>query len=275
MIAWITEPLTYSFVLRGLAGGVLAAVACATLSAFVVWRGMAFVGDAIAHSILPGIVIAYALGISLFWGALGAAIVAVAGIGLFARHGHLKEDTAIGVIFAGFFSLGIFLLSRIVSYRDLSHILFGNILGITRTDLIAMAIVTIIVVIAVAISYKEIVVASFDPSHSVAIGLSPEIIRNGLLILLALTTVVAIQAVGVVLVLALLVTPAAAASMVLRRLTRIMLLSIALSVVGTVGGFYLSYYTNTASGATIVLSLTTLFVVMWSVGTITRRGTKG
>ena len=279
MVEWLIEPLAFSFVVRGLAAGVLAAVACATLSAFVVWRGMAFVGDAMAHAVLPGIVVAYALGLSLFLGALGAALIAVVGIALFSRRGVLKEDSAIGVVFAGFFALGIFLLSRMVSFRDLSHILFGNILGVSTSDLIAMAIVVAVVVAAVAISFKELLVTSFDPSHAVAIGLSPDLLRYGLLTLLALTTVVAIQTVGVVLVLALLVTPGAAASMVSRRMSRIMGLSIALSVVSTIVGFYASYYWDAASGASIVLTLTVSFVALWSVQTVRtasgsrRRGT--
>ena len=271
MLEWLIEPLTFSFVVRGLIAGLLAGVACATLSAFVVWRGMAFVGDALAHSILPGIVVAYALGISLFFGALGAAVLAVAGIGLFSRRGELREDTAIGVIFAGFFALGIFLLSRIVSYQDLGHILFGNILGVATGDLIAMAVVVVLVLVGVAIAFKELLVTSFDPSHAVAIGLSPELLRYGLLLLLALTTVVAIQTVGVVLVMALLVTPAAAASMLSRSMGRIMGLSVFFSVVATVTGFYASYYWNVASGSAIVLTLTAMFLISWVLGSITRR----
>jgi ABC-type Mn2+/Zn2+ transport system permease subunit len=271
VLEWLIEPLTFSFVVRGLIAGLLAGVACATLSAFVVWRGMAFVGDALAHSILPGIVVAYALGISLFFGALGAAVLAVAGIGLFSRRGELREDTAIGVIFAGFFALGIFLLSRIVSYQDLGHILFGNILGVATGDLLAMAVVVVLVLVGVAVAFKELLVTSFDPSHAVAIGLSPELLRYGLLLLLALTTVVAIQTVGVVLVMALLVTPAAAASMLSRSMGRIMGLAVFFSVFATLVGFYTSYYWNVASGSAIVLTLTAMFLISWVVGTLTRR----
>ncbi|HKK48282.1 MAG TPA: metal ABC transporter permease [Alkalispirochaeta sp.] len=271
MVEWLIEPLGFAFVVRGLIAGLLAALACATLSAFVVWRGMAFVGSALAHAILPGIVVAYALGISLFIGALGAAILAVAGIGLVSRRGQLREDTAIGVIFAGFFALGIFLLSRIVSYQDLSHILFGNILGVARGDLVAMAIVVAIVLLGVAASFKELLVTSFDPAHAVAIGLSPDLLRYGLLMLLALTTVVAIQTVGVVLVLALLVTPGAAASLLSRHMGRIMAISVGFSVVATAVGFYASYYWNVASGSAIVLTLTSFFLVAWIANRIARR----
>lgn len=272
MLDLLLEPLSFSFVVRGLIAGLLAALACATLSAFVVWRGMAFVGDALAHAILPGIVVAYALGISLFFGALGAAILAVAGIGLFSRGGRLKEDTAIGVIFSGFFALGIFLLSRMVSYQDLGHILFGNILGVSSADVVAIAIVVAIVIIAVAVSFKELLVTSFDPSHAVAIGLSPDLLRYGLLMLLALTTVVAIQTVGVVLVLALLVTPGAAASMISRRMSMIMVWAVIFAVAATIIGFYVSYYWNVASGASIVLTLSVFFVVSWAGSFVPTRG---
>jgi ABC-type Mn2+/Zn2+ transport system permease subunit len=257
----LLEPLRYTFMLRGLGGGLLAALACATLSAFVVWRGMSFMGDALAHSVLPGIVVAYILGISLFWGALGAAVLVVLGIGLISNRGRIGEDAAIGVVFAGFFALGILMLSKVATFSDLSHILFGNILGVSAGDLLIMAVVVTLVLAGTALSYKEILTASFDPAHASAIGLSPELVRYIILAMLALTTVVAIQTVGVVLVLALLVTPGAAASLVSRRLSRIILLSIIMSVLSTVIGFYASYYADVASGPAIVLTLTVMFLI--------------
>ncbi|GAB4478023.1 MAG: metal ABC transporter permease [Anaerolineae bacterium] len=261
MVAWLVEPLGYAFMQRGLAAGVLAAIACAVLSAYVVWRGMAFVGDAMAHAILPGIVVAFMQGVSLFVGALAAAVLTALGIGVLSRRGGLKEDTAIGVMFSGFFALGILLLSAVRSYQDLTHILFGDILGVSTTDLWLMLGVVVVVVVAVIAFYKELLVTSFDPGHSVAIGLSPELVRYGLLLLLALTIVTAIQAVGVVLVLALLVTPAAAASLLARRLPVIMALGALFAVVAAVTGLYASYYANIASGAAIVLTLTLIFVL--------------
>ncbi|MFW5683906.1 MAG: metal ABC transporter permease [Spirochaetota bacterium] len=270
MVEWLIEPLGYAFVIRGLVSGLLAGLSCATLSAFVVWRGMAFAGDAMAHSILPGIVLAYLVGFSLILGAMIAAAVAVIGIGLISRNGRLREDTAIGVMFAGLFALGILLLSEIATFQDLSHVLFGNILGVTRSDLVAMLVVVFVVVSLVGLFYKELLVTSFDPSHAVAIGLSPELIRYGLLGALALTTVVAVQTVGVVLVLALLVTPAAAASLVSRRLGRIIALSIVFAVVSTLVGFYASYYLDLSSGPAIVLALTLLFVGAWATAHLPR-----
>jgi ABC-type Mn2+/Zn2+ transport system permease subunit len=267
VIDFLLEPLSYAFVLRGLAAGLLAAVACALLSAFVVWRGMAFVGDALAHAILPGIVVAYVVGFSLFFGALASAALAVVGIGLISAQRRLKEDTAIGIVFSGFFALGVLMMSRITTYQDLSHILFGNILGVASSDLMLMAVVVVITIGVLALSYKEILVASFDPAHSVAIGLSPTMIRYILLFLLAMTTVVAIQTVGVILVLSLLVTPAAAASMLSKRLGKIIALSVVMSVVATLAGFYFSFYTDLASGPAIVLLLTSFFAIAftWSV----------
>lgn len=261
MIAWLTEPLGYGFMLRGLLAGLLAGTACAILSAYVVWRGMAFVGDAIAHTILPGIVVAFVSGISLFVGALIAAVLTALGIGFFSRRGLLKEDTAIGVIFSGFFALGVLLLSRVTSYQDLTHILFGDIVGVTPGDLWGMAAVVGIVLAAVVLFYKELLVTSFDPGHSVAIGLSPDLVHYGLLLLLALTVVTAIQTVGVVLALALLVTPAAAASLIARRLPVIMALGVAFTGLAVVVGLYASYYGRVASGAAIVLTLTAIFVL--------------
>lgn len=271
MVEVILEPFTYGFVVRGLVAGLLSAVACAVLSAFVVWRGMAFVGDALAHAILPGIVVAYAFGFSLFLGALGAGALAVVGIGVLSGRKGLKEDTAIGVVFAGFFALGILLLSQIATYQDLSHVLFGNILGVARSDLLAMSLVVGVVLLGTVASYKELVVASFDPAHSVAIGLSPEVIRYLLLFLLGLTTVVAIQSVGVVLVLALLVTPGAAASMLFKKLHVIVGVAVIFAVVATLVGFYASYYWDVASGPAIVLALTALFILSFGLGRLRGR----
>lgn len=260
-IDWLIEPFTYAFMQRGLIAGLLVGVSCAVLSAYVVWRGMSFVGDAMAHAILPGVVIAFLQGANLFVGALIAGVLTALGIGWLSRTREVREDTAIGVMFSGFFALGILLLSRIQSYRDLTHILFGDILGVSASGLWIMAGVTAVVLVVVALFYKELLLTSFDPGHAVAIGLSPELVRYGLLILLALTVVSAIEAVGVVLVIALLVTPAAAASLLARRLPQIMLIGALLAIAASLVGLYASYYASVASGATIVLTLTAFFVL--------------
>jgi ABC-type Mn2+/Zn2+ transport system permease subunit len=276
---WLIEPFAYGFIVRGLIAGLLAGVACAVLSAFIVWRGMAFVGDAMAHAVLPGIVAAFMMGISLFVGALAAALLIALGIGVLTRGGQMKEDTAIGVVFTGFFALGILLLSKVTTYQDLTHILFGDILGVSRFDLLAMVGVVVVVLAVVALFYKELLVTSFDPGHAVAIGLSPELVRYGLLLVIALTVVAAIQTVGVVLVLALLVTPGAAASLLARRLPVIMALGALFAVIAAFAGLYASYYANVASGASIVLTLTAIFLIVFLIsprrGMLWRGGPEG
>ena len=265
MVEWIAEPLSYGFAVRGLLAGLLAAASCAALSAFVVWRGMAFIGDAVAHSILPGVVLAFIFGFSLFLGALAAALVTALGIGVLTRKQSMREDTAIGVIFTGLFALGIILLSRITSYQDLSHILLGNMLGVNGADILLMAIIAGVVILVVAFFYKELLVTSFDPGHSKVIGLSPELMRYGLLFLIAVTVVAGIQTVGIVLVLALLITPAAIASLVSKRLIAIVFISEIVAIFASFAGFYISYYLDLASGASIVLVLSAIFAVAYIV----------
>jgi ABC-type Mn2+/Zn2+ transport system permease subunit len=261
MISWLTEPFALAFMQRGLLAGILVGISCAVLGAYVVWRGMAFIGDALAHTILPGIVVAFLNGWSFFLGALGAGILTALAIGWLTQQGEVEEDTAIGIVFSGAFALGILLLSMVNSYRDLTHILFGNILGVSRADLWIIAVVTAIVLLAVLLFYKELLVTSFDPGHAAVIGLSPDRVRYGLLVLLAFAIVTGIQTVGVVLISALLVTPAAAASLLTNRLPLIMLIGSIISSVATVTGMLASYYAEVSSGATIVLVCTAVFVI--------------
>lgn len=271
MAQWITEPLQYTFFLNGLGAGLLVAAACGVLSGFIVWRGMAFIGDALAHAILPGIVVALMLGINMLIGALAAAILSVLAIGTLTGHQRFKEDTSIGVIFAGAFALGILLMNKVGTFQDLSHILFGNILGVSTFDMVLIGIVALIVITMVLLFFKELLVTSFDRTHALAIGLSPLVIHYGFLILIASTTVIATQTVGVVMVLALLVTPAATASLLSRVLSKIIVLSILFSLLSIIIGFYISYYTNGPSGATIVLVLTVFFLVAFFYSKIKSR----
>jgi ABC-type Mn2+/Zn2+ transport system permease subunit len=261
VIDWIIEPLQYNFFLKGLLAGLMVASACGVLSGFIVWRGMAFIGDALAHAILPGIVIAIMLGGPILIGALAASIISVFAIGTLTNHRGFKEDTAIGVIFAGAFALGILLMNRIASFKDLSHILFGNILGVSTFDLYLIITVSLIVILMVVLFYKELLVTSFDSTHALAIGLSPSLIHYGFLILVASTTVIATQTVGVVMVLALLVTPAATSSLLVKELPKIITLSVLFSTISIIIGFYSSYYFNAPSGATIVIVLTIFFLI--------------
>jgi len=211
------------------------------------------------------------LGLHMLIGALASAIISVLAIGTLTGHRRFKEDTSIGVIFAGAFALGILLINKVGTFQDLSHILFGNILGVSGFDLILIAIVAFIVIIVVLLFFKELLVTSFDTTHALAIGLSPLVIHYGFLILVASTTVIATQTVGVVMVLALLVTPAATASLLTKELKKIILLSTLFAFISIIAGFYSSYYLDTPSGATIVLVLTGLFLVAFSYSKIKTR----
>jgi ABC-type Mn2+/Zn2+ transport system permease subunit len=269
---WLTEPLRYSFMQTGLLAAVLVGVTCAVLGVYVVLRSMAFIGDALAHTVLPGLVAAYLLGLNLLGGAVVAGVATALGIGWLSRRQALREDTAIGVVFTGMFALGILLMSTANSFRDLSHMLFGNILGITRGDLALIAALALLVLAFLFLFHKELELTSFDPAHARAIGLSADGVRYGLLVLLSLTVVAGIQAVGVVLISALLITPAAAASLVTRSLPRMMLISAAVAVLSGVAGLYASWHLNVSSGAAIILACTACFAAA-SVVRAVRSGT--
>lgn len=262
---WLIAPFRYSFMQTGLLAIVLVGITCATVGVYVVLRRMAFIGDALSHTALPGLVVAYLQGWNLFGGALVAGLLTALGIGWLSRREEVREDTAIGILFTAMFSLGILLVSTTRSFRDLSHMLFGNILGVTRSDLIILAIVALIVVVALGIFHKELELTSFDPTHAAVIGIRPDRIRYGLLMLLALAVVSAIQAVGVVLTSALLVTPAAAAALMTDRLPRMMLLSTLIAVGSGIIGLYASYYASVSSGASIVLTCTVCFALAWTI----------
>ena len=258
----------------GFLASVLIGVACATLGVYVVLRGMAFFGGALAHAVLPGIVAAYLLGWSLLIGAVVAALFAALGIGGLSQRRALREDTAIGVIMTGMFALGIALMSTAGSFRDLSGILFGDILGVTGTDMILLSMLTLLVFAALFFFHKELELTSYDPTHAAVIGLNADRVRYGLLVLLALTVVAGIQAVGVVLTGALLITPAATASLVTNSLPRMMAVASAIAVISGIVGLYASYYLDIASGPAIVLTCTAIFGVTWVVWSIRRRTEK-
>src|SRR3712207_2559446 len=205
---WLIAPFRYSFMQTGLLAILLVSVTCATVGVYVVLRRMAFIGDALAHTTLPGLVVAYLRGWNLFLGAIVAGLITAFGIGWLSRREAVREDTAIGVLFTAMFSLGILLISTTRSFRDLSHMLFGNILGVTTRDLSLIALIAAVVLGTLVLLHKELELTSFDPTHAQVIGIRPDLVRYGLLLLLACTVVAAIQAVGGVLGSALLVIPA-------------------------------------------------------------------
>jgi manganese/iron transport system permease protein len=259
---WLLEPLQFSFITRALAAAVIVGIVCSVLGVYVVLRGMAFFGDALAHTILPGVVIAFLLGWPLAVGALIFGVLTALGIGALTEHGLLKEDTAIGVVFAGFFALGVALLSASGSYTlDLAHFLFGNLLGVTVGDLWITAVLGLLVLLTIFLFYKEFLVISFDQTLAVTLRLPNTLLRYLLLILIAITIVVALQVVGIALMLAMFVTPAAAASLLTRRLPTMMGVSALIGAFSGVAGLYASYYLNVASGPAVVLVATFIFIL--------------
>jgi manganese/iron transport system permease protein len=262
VIAWLIAPMSYQFMQRGMVVAVLVGVACAVVGCYVVLRSMAFIGDAMAHSILPGVAVAYLLKGSLLVGALVAAIAVALGIGVFSRQGRLKEDSAIGILFAAAFSLGVILISSIRTYAvDLSHILFGNVLGVATIDLLMTAGLVVLVLAVVLLLYKELLVVSFDPVLAATLRLPAERLRTVLLVLLALTVVVSLQSVGIGLVTSMLVTPGATAYLLTRRLPRMMGIAAGIGALSSVIGLYASYYLDVVSGAAIVLTATAFFLI--------------
>ncbi len=264
-MGWLIDPLQYAFMRSGMLAAILVGLTCASLGVYVVLRHMAFIGDALAHTVLPGLVVAYLNRWNLFGGAVVAGVLTALGIGWLSRRQEVREDTAIGILFTGMFALGILLISTVRSFRDLSHILFGDILGVTPGDLGLIAGVAILVLLVLALFHKELELTSFDPIHAQVIGLRADTIRYGLLVLLALTVVVGIQAVGVVLTNALLITPAAAASLLTDRLPRMMVIATLIAMVSGLVGLYASYYFSVSSGAAIVLTCTACFALAWVV----------
>ncbi len=258
----LLQPLGYPFMVRGLLAALMVGTLCAVVGSFVVLRGMAFFGDALAHAILPGVAIAYLLDANLMWGALAMGLVTAVGIGYLSRSGEIKEDTAIGVIFAASFALGVALLSTAQSYSvDLTHILFGNVLGVSPLDLWITAGLGVVVLLTVMLLYKELLVVSFDPILAATLRLPSNFLEYLLLVLIALTVVVSIQTVGVALTMAMLVTPAATAYLLTRRLWHMMIVGAVIGAVSSVIGLYLSFYVNVASGAAMVLVSTAFFLL--------------
>jgi ABC-type Mn2+/Zn2+ transport system permease subunit len=258
-------PLAYAFMWRGLAAALIVGIVCAVLGTYVVLRGMAFFGDAIAHAILPGVAVAYLLaGRAPLWllcGGLVAGVISALGIGVISRSG-LKEDTAIGVIFASMFALGIALISTVRSYTvDLTHFLFGNVLGVSNNDLWLIGSFAGLVIVTILAFYKEFLIISFDPVLARTLRLPITLLNHLLLLLVAVTIVLSLQTVGIALMTAMLVTPAATAYLLTRRLPLMMALSATVGAVSAVTGLYLSFYINIASGPAIVLICTFFFLL--------------
>lgn len=275
MMDWLLTPLHYEFMVRGMLAAVIVGVVCAVLGTYVVLRGMAFFGDALAHAVLPGVAVGYLLGGGargpVFWWAMVTALLSAFGIGAVSRSSRLKEDTAIGIIFAGMFAFGVALISMVRNYTaDLTHFLFGDVLGVSPNDLVLTAVFGVLILLVIFAFYKEFLVVSFDPVLASTLRLPIRWLDYLLIALIAMSIVVSLQTVGVTLMVAMLITPAATASLLTRKLSRMMLIAALIAVFSGITGLYLSYYLNLASGSAIVLTCTAVFAVVWGITTLVR-----
>jgi len=260
MLTQLLDPFHYAFMQRAFVAALAVGLLCSTMGTYVVLRKLSFIGDGIAHASFAGIVIAFLRGANYYIGAAIVAVITALGIGYVHRRGRISLDTTIGVLFTAMFALGVFLMSQQRSYAvDLQSFLFGDILGVTSQDLWLIVGLSVLVGATVAILYRGLLYTSFDPVVAQASGIKAPGYEYALLVMLALTIVVALQSVGIILVAALLVTPAAAAYQLTSRFAPMMGLSAIFGAVSTVGGLYLSYYLRGSSGATIVLLATVLF----------------
>ncbi|MBC5824536.1 MAG: metal ABC transporter permease [Candidatus Eremiobacteraeota bacterium] len=258
---WLTDPLQYGFMVRALCASTLIGLACSIVGVYVVLRNLSFIGDGLAHASFAGIVIAYLMKFNLYVGGLLFAVLTAVGIGAISKRSEISVDTTIGVLFTAAFALGVLLMSQARNYIvDLQDYLFGNVLGVDRTDMIVVASLTTAVIAIVLLLYKELLFASFDPVMAEASGVPTTFLYYLLLVVLAVTIIVSLQAAGIVLVAALLVTPAATAYQLTNRFPSMMAISAAVGVLSAVVGLYISYYLKAASGSTIVLVATACFI---------------
>ena len=261
-MSWVTEPLSYPFMQRALLEVAIVGTLCGLVGCFVVLRGLAFIGDALAHAVFPGVVLSYLAGRSIMIGAFAFGLVTAVGIGVLSRTRRVSEDSAIGVIFAAFFALGVVIMSRQGGFRrDLGSLLFGNILGVSGTDVVATLVVGAVVVVVLLALLKEFTLVAFDPVMARAAGYPVFLLDLVLLLLVSATIVVSLQTVGNILILALVVTPPAAARLLTDNLWRMMLASVAIAVGSGALGLFISFHAATAGGATIVLTATGVFLL--------------
>jgi manganese transport system permease protein len=261
VINWLVEPLQYPFLVQAIWVSAFVGLVCAVLSCYITLKGWSLMGDAVSHSVVPGVVIAYALNIPFAIGAFVFGFGSIVAIGYIKSKTRLKEDAVIGVVFTGFFAFGIVLITKIPSNVDLFHILFGNVLGISQQDIIQTLIAGIITLVVIMLRRKDLLLFCFDPNHAQAIGLNTQVMYYTLLSVLALTIVTALQTAGIILVIAMLVTPGSIAYLLSDRFDRMLGISILSSVFSCVMGTYLSYHLDISTGGSIVVLLTAIFIV--------------
>ena len=258
---WLIAPLQYGFMVKALWVSALVGLVCAALSCFMILKGWALMGDAVSHAVLPGVVLAYVMNIPLAIGAFVFGVGSVVAIGFIQSHTRVKEDTVIGLVFTGLFALGIVLVSKVKSSVDLGHILFGNVLGIGDGDIIQTVIIAAITLVTLALLRKDLILFCFDPTHARSIGLNTNFLYYVLLSLLSLTAVAGLQTVGIILVVAMLITPGATAYLLCDRFDRMMLVAMTSGVFSSVLGTYISYHLDASTGGCIVVVQTLVFLI--------------
>ncbi len=270
ILDFITVPLSYGFMQRALVVAVLVGAVCAVLSCYLVLKGWSLMGDAISHAVLPGIVIAFALGLPLAVGAFAAGLSCAVATGYLKENSRIKEDTVMGIVFSGMFGFGLVLFTKVDTDQHLNHILFGNILGVTARDLIETAIIAGGALIVVLAKRRDLLLYCFDPQHARAIGLPVRTLHYGLLTLLSLTIVAALKAVGIILVVAMLIAPGAIAYLLSNRFEHMLVIAVAVAVSASVIGTLLSFHMDAATGPCIVLIQAAVFVLAFLFGSARR-----
>ncbi len=261
IINWITEPLSHVFMQNALMAALSISVVCAILSCYVVLKGWSLMGDAISHAVFPGVVVAVLLGIPIALGAFVAGLFCAMSVGYLKNHTRLKEDTLMGVVFAGMFAIGLVIFTKLDTSQHLKHILFGNLLGISQEMLWQTLLICALILVVMLIKKQDLLLYCFDPSHARVSGLSLNFLHYGLLILLSATIVMAIQAVGVILVVAMLISPGITSFMLCKRFNSMLLLAIITACLSSFLGVIVSYHLDSATGSTIVLLQALFFVI--------------
>ncbi|WP_026022997.1 metal ABC transporter permease [Paenisporosarcina sp. TG20] len=260
-MSFVEAIIQYGFLQKALLTSIMVGIICGVIGCFIILRGMALMGDAISHAVLPGVALSYILGINFFFGAVFTGLITALGIGFISNNSRIKNDVSIGIMFTAAFASGIILITFMKSSTDLYHILFGNVLAVRPSEMLSTLIIGIFVLVCIYVFYKELLVSSFDPTMASAYGLPTKLIHYFLMTLLTLVTVASLQTVGIILVVAMLITPASTAYLLTDRLWVMLYLSAGIGVLSSILGLYFSYTYNLASGATIVLAATVLFIL--------------
>lgn len=258
---FMSELMNYTFLQNALITSIIVGVTCGIIGSFIILKGMSLIGDAISHAVLPGVAISYMIGINFFYGAVVAGLLTALGINHVDQNSRVKADSAIGIVFSAFFAAGVILIQKAQSAIDLTSILFGNILTVSNTDRYITMVVGVMVIFIVLLFYKELLITTFDPTMARAYGLPVDFINYGIMILLTLVSVVSLQTVGVILVVALLITPASTAYLLTNDLSKMIMLSALFGAIASVAGLHFSFTYNLPSGAVIVLAAATMFVL--------------